>query len=208
MYLFDLEANPSESISDDCRDSDPDDTPPAIGAVGTNSSPPFATCSNLYDVPQYRGIRRRLEGMLVHAEEESVLPTLRWVDDGPLADPLNFGGWVPWRDRAGDALANYAGLEAYGDLGPGDVDFNAKGSGDVDRGSEKDPAFGVMSLAETQTGSDVNRLGPKVYYEFSSTGISWLAMGAAIAAVGGTLLGYRVGQRSGYNSVGTSYTMK
>lgn len=34
--------------------------------------------------------------------------TEAWVDDGPLADPKNFGGyWTPWRDESGIPFATY-----------------------------------------------------------------------------------------------------
>lgn len=134
--------------------------------------------------------------MLKNAADESALSTLRWVNDGPLADPENFGGWVPWRDREGDALATYAGL-TYDDLGPAVVDLKAG-----ERPRE------VMSLAETGgSGAEVDQLGwGGAYYELSQAGVSCLAFGVTVVLVCATFWGYRVGQRSGYSGVGGGVT--
>lgn len=190
MYLFDLDANPSETVSDDCGN-----------ATSGQSRTRITECANLYTVPAFRDIRRKLEAMLDHVEAESVLPTLRWMDDGPLADPLSFGGWVPWRDADGDPLANYAGL-AYEDLSNGDSTANSKG----DRGervSQEAVTVGAVSLAETGGGVDMQQLGKGVVFlQISSAAATGFVLGVTIVAGLATLFGYRAGQRSGYHTLG------
>lgn len=165
MYLFDLEANPSETISGDCG--------------GDNDIEPLKACSNLYNNLAFKHVRQKLEGILKRAEEESVIPTMRWMDDGPLADPMNFGGWVPWRDEEGDPLANYAGL------------------------SFEQPMEGASSQAISFTGGawedDMHQLGEEHdTFQVSPASVSGLALFFTVIAVGSTLLGYRAGRRSAY----------
>lgn len=167
MYLFDLEANPSESVVDGC-------------GTDKNMGPP-TNCGSLYDIPAFRSVRRKLEGILSRAERDSVAPTLRWTDDGPLADPLSFGGWLPWRDRAGDPLAHYEGvlLDSAQEL------------------EEGQDSRVQVSLADIGVGG-VGREPESHLFAISAVGASWLAMFAAIVAVGATIVAYRAGQRSGY----------
>lgn len=169
MYLFNLESNPSESASDDC------DTGKKMGTA--------ANCGNLYSIPAYGNVLKKLEGILLRAELESVAPTLRWTDDGPLADPLSFGGWVPWRDRAGDPLAHYEGVVLSS------VQKRERGEGGRVQ----------VSLADVRAGEPGGEGGLESYsIVISAVRASGLAMLAAIVAVGATIVAYRAGQRSGY----------
>ncbi|CAM9150156.1 unnamed protein product [Scytosiphon promiscuus] len=183
MYLFDLELNPSENVEENCG------TDKSLGQL--------ESCANLYSLPAYRETRRKLEGMLVTADRESVAPTLRWEDDGPLADPQSFGGWIPWRDSNGDPLAIYSGVvfESDGD-GVGDAEDKdardgaspkSSGDGGMGRGEQ------TISLAGVGAGAGA---GDAVTMTASS--VSGLAMFFAIFAVGSTFVAYRAGQRSGY----------
>ncbi|CAM9985041.1 unnamed protein product [Discosporangium mesarthrocarpum] len=88
MYLIDLDANPREDTSGTCGD-------------------PIEACSNLYGNPRYAAAQEELEAILESAKENSVPTDFLWADDGPLADPANFGGWLPWRDDDGTPLALY-----------------------------------------------------------------------------------------------------
>lgn len=172
MYLFDLEANPSESVTEDCG------LHPNIERV--------KECSNLYNIPAFKDVRRKLEGIMKRAEMESVPPTMRWTDDGPLADPMSFGGWVPWRDESGDPLASYAGLAYIGV-------------------SEKDGAhIFVDPQEEISSVIDAHKVGLRwddQAYRVSSTSASGLAMIVALVVVGSTWLAYRAGRRSGYENL-------
>lgn len=158
MYMFDLEANPSESVVEGC---------------GTDRSlGPVASCANLYSIPAFRDARKKLEGILLKADRESVAPTLRWEDDGPLADPSNFGGWVPWRDSSGVPLAIYGGVE-------------------VDGASEVQQQGTVfVGYAGEAAGGDAITV--------TSSYARFLAMFVSMVAVGSVVLAYRAGQRSGY----------
>lgn len=175
MYLFDIEQNPSESVEEGCG---------ASKKLG-----PVESCANLYSMPAFRDVRKKLEGMLLKADRESVAPTLRWEDDGPLADPANFGGWVPWRDRNGDPLASYSGVATGGDGGGADE------AAARDTGS---PAAAKVSLAGVgwtgEQGSTVENA-----ITVTATYASGLAIFIAIIAVGSTFVAYRAGQRSGYH---------
>lgn len=173
MFLFDLEENPSESVSADC--------------AGEHDMKRLVACSNLYYIPAYKSIRLKLEGILLRAEAESVVPTMRWVDDGPLADPLNFGGWLPWRDQNGDPLANYGGV-VYQDLGVR-MEEEVK--------SEEDAMlFGDASGAQPVLVEDSNP-----FYEMTPPAATALALGVSLVAVVMALLGYQFGRRSGYKDI-------
>ena len=172
MYLFDIEQNPSESVEEGCGAS--------------KSLGPMESCANLYSIPAFREVRKKLEGMLLKADRESVAPTLRWEDDGPLADPANFGGWVPWRDRNGDALASYSGVAIGGE-------DDAAASRDA--GS---PAATGVSLAGVGWGGEQGGTVENAI-TVTATYASGLAMFIAIIAVGSTFVAYRAGQRSGYH---------
>ncbi|CAN0418182.1 unnamed protein product, partial [Discosporangium mesarthrocarpum] len=89
MYLFDLSVNPSEDTSGSCAQ--------------------IEACSNLYGNPAYADIQGELEGLWEAAHQEQVPTTFLWANDGPLGDPANFGGWLPWRDDEGAPLALYFG---------------------------------------------------------------------------------------------------
>lgn len=173
MYLFDIEQNPSESVEEGCG---------ADKSLG-----PVESCANLYGVPAFRDVRKKLEGMLLKADRESVAPTLRWEDDGPLADPASFGGWVPWRDRDGDPLASYSGVVNESD--PGEED-KARDSGS--------PAAPQVSLARVGFGGERGGAMENAI-TVTATYASGLAMFIAIIAVGSTFVAYRAGQRSGYH---------
>ncbi|CAM9151153.1 unnamed protein product [Hapterophycus canaliculatus] len=162
MYLFDLELNPSENVEADCG------IDKSLGRL--------EACANLYSIPAFRETRRKLEGMLVMADKESVAPTLRWEDDGPLADPQSFGGWIPWRDRNGDPLAIYSG-----------VVFEGEREGD-----------GVQTISLAGVGSGAAGRGISGAITMTASYASGLAMFIAIFAVGSTFVAYRAGQRSGY----------
>lgn len=171
MYLFDLEANPSESVTEDCG------VHPNMQRV--------KECSNLYNIPAFKDVRRKLEGIMKRAEMESVPPTMRWTDDGPLADPMSFGGWVPWRDESGDPLASYAGLT-------------------YDENSEKDGADDFVDPHEISSVIDAHQVGLRWdnhSYRVSSTSASGIAMIVALFVVGSTWLAYRAGRRSGYENL-------
>lgn len=166
MYLFDLEANPSESVVDGCGSNAHKQG--AAGAAGPTAGP-VKSCANLYEIPAFREIRRKLEGMLNKADRESVAPTLRWEDDGPLAGPDNFGGWVPWRDRDGDPLAMYGGVAAA----------------QQQQQQQRVSLAGLGSRGGEQGGA-------------GGASVSGLAFFFAMVAVGSTFVAYRAGQRSGY----------
>lgn len=176
MYLFDLEANPSESVEAGCG------TDKTLG--------PPASCGNLYSIPAFRKMRLKLEAILDRADQESVAPTLRWMDDGPLADPLNFGGWVPWRDRNGDPLAHYEGLLIEG---------TAEEEQDASQPWEP-KRVGQTSLAEIGVrGVEEEDVAESYAITVTAAHASGLALFFAIIAVGGTFVAYRAGQRSGYH---------
>lgn len=175
MYLFDLEANPSESIKDGC---------------GTDESlGPPESCGSLYENPEFEDIRKHLEAIFESAERNSVAPTLRWMDDGPLADPLNFGGWVPWRDRQGDPLATYRGVE-----------FTGAEPGNSEQGSSKQQGLHTKTQSLMGMGSDSLNEPEEGAYAVTVTPsrASALALCAAVVAVVATLVAYRAGQRSSY----------
>lgn len=173
MYLFDLEANPSESIKEGCG---------TVESLG-----PPESCGDLYENSEFEDVRKHLEAIFESAERNSVAPTLRWMDDGPLADPLNFGGWVPWRDRQGDPLATYRGVE-----------FTGAEPGDSERGSSKKQRLQTQSLMGM--GSDsMNEPEEGAYMvTVSASHASALALCAAVIAVVATLVAYRAGRRSSY----------
>lgn len=175
MYLFDIEANPSESVEEGC---------------GADKAPgPVESCANLYSIPAFRDVRRKLEGLLKKADSESVAPSLRWEDDGPLADPANFGGWVPWRDRDGDPLASYSGVATGGDGGEGAA--AARGAGPPEEATRV--SLAGVGFGGEQEGAVSNAI------TVTATYASGLAMFIAIIAVGSTFVAYRAGQRSGYH---------
>lgn len=176
MYLFDIEQNPSESVEEGCG---------TVKSLG-----PLASCANLYELPAFRDVRRKLEGMLLKADSESVAPTLRWEDDGPLADPANFGGWVPWRDRNGDPLASYSGV-ATGGEGVGKDSAASRDAG-------APAAVTTVSLAKVRWGGEQGGTVENAI-TVTATYASGLAMFIAIIAVGSTIVAYRAGQRSGYH---------
>lgn len=179
MYLFDLELNPSENVEEGCG------TDKSLGRL--------ESCANLYSIPAFRDTRRKLEGMLMTADRESVAPTLRWEDDGPLADPQSFGGWIPWRDRNGDPLAVYSGVVLEGD---GDDD-GAGGDSEAPPQEEEERRGGqTISLAGVGPGGAGAGIGGAI--TMTASYASGLAMFIAIFAVGSTFLAYRAGQRSGY----------
>ncbi|CAN0144115.1 unnamed protein product [Ectocarpus sp. 6 AP-2014] len=159
MYMFDLEANPSESVVEGCG------TDRALG--------PVESCANLYSIPAFRDARKKLEGILRKADRESVAPTLRWEDDGPLADPSNWGGWVPWRDSSGVPLALYGGVE-------------------VDGAPEAQQQQGAVfaGYAGEAAGGDAITV--------TSSYARFLAMVVSMVAAGSVVVAYRAGQRSGY----------
>lgn len=176
MFLFDLEANPSEKNEDGCG------TDKKLG--------PPASCGNLYEIPAFHDIRRKLEGILQLAEDEAVIPSLRWMNDGPLADPLNFGGWIPWRDSSGDPLASFEG-----------VDIEGMSVG----GEPEEKVVVVEQVLLAEVGSRVEEGGGEEDGG-SGTGInvpvahvSTFATLFAVIAIGMTMLAYRAGQRSMYN---------
>ena len=178
MYLFDIEQNPSESVEEGC---------------GANKKlGPVESCANLYSIPAFRDVRRKLEGMLLNADSESVAPTLRWEDDGPLADPANFGGWVPWRDRNGDPLASYSGVATGGD-GRGAADSAAARDAGSPAGAAARVSLAGVGWAGEQGSTMENAI------TVTATYASGLAMFIAIIAVGSTFVAYRAGQRSGYH---------
>lgn len=172
MYLFDLEENPSESVVDGCGSTHKK----GAAAAGSNKS-----CANLYDDPAFRDVRRKLERMLDKADRESVAPTLRWEDDGPLANPDNFGGWVPWRDRDGDPLARYGGVVVESDVRGGD--------------DASSPAEAVQPQRSSLAGLGSSRGGQGGAEGASISGLTVLF---AMVAVGSTFVAYRAGQRNGY----------
>lgn len=174
MFLFDLEANPSEANEDGCG------TDKTLG--------PPAACGNLYQIPAFRDIRRKLEGILQVAEDEAVIPSLRWMNDGPLADPLNFGGWIPWRDSSGDPLASFQGVDIEG----------------MSVGVAREEKVVVQQVLLAEVGSRVEGGGGEVGGAESGTSaptvhVSSFAMLFAVVAVAITLVAYRAGQRSLYN---------
>uniref|UniRef100_A0A7S3JYB2 Sulfatase N-terminal domain-containing protein n=1 Tax=Aureoumbra lagunensis TaxID=44058 RepID=A0A7S3JYB2_9STRA len=65
-------------------------------------------CRDLYSLQDFQQIK---DSMLTKWEElRQITPrsTELWQDDGPLADPANFGGiWTPWRDDMGYPYATY-----------------------------------------------------------------------------------------------------
>eukprot|EP00752_Nemacystus_decipiens_P003102 g2873.t1 len=168
MYLFDIEQNPSESIEEGCG---------AHRWLG-----PVESCANLYNIPAFRDVRKKLEGMMLKAERESAAPTLRWEDDGPLADPANFGGWVPWRDRDGDPLASYSGVLTGGE----EAEVAAR---DADS-----PAATGVSLAGVGWGGEQGGTVENAI-TVTATYASGLAMFIAIIAVGSTFVAYRAAHR-------------
>lgn len=182
MYLFDLEKNPSESVEEGC------------GAPDTQLSP-VESCANLYGDAAFRDVRRKLEGMLAKADSESVAPTLRWEDDGPLADPANFGGWVPWRDRNGDPLASYGGVATGGGDGGRDTTAAARDAGPPEAAEAGRVSLSRVGLGGEEGGAVTNAI------TVTATYASGLAMFIAIIAVGSTFVAYRAGQRSGYHGL-------
>ena len=169
MFLFDLEANPSEANEDGCG------TDKKLG--------PPAACGNLYDIPAFHDIRRKLEGILQRADDEAVIPSLRWMNDGPLADPLNFGGWIPWRDSNGDPLASFMGV---------DIECMSVGSA---------PEMVVEQVLLAEVGSRVEgneEEDGESESNVPAASVSSFAMLFAVIAIGMTLLAYRAGQRSLY----------
>lgn len=177
MYLFDLEQNPSENVEENCG------TDKSLGKL--------ESCANLYSLPAFRETRRKLEGMLVMADRESVAPTLRWEDDGPLADPQSFGGWIPWRDRNGDPLAIYSGVVFESD---GDRDDASPQS--TEKRQEEARVEQTISLAGVGSAGEGAGIGSAI--TMTASYASGLAMFIAIFAVGSTFVAYRAGQRSGY----------
>lgn len=172
MYLFDLESNPSESIVDGCG------TDKTLG--------PPAACGNLYAIPAFRDIRRKLEGIITLVEHESAAPTLRWMDDGPLADPASFGGWIPWRDSNGDPLASYEGV-AIEDL----VAQREPSQAQRDQ---------VVTLTKIGAGGSEGTDEVETYSKLvTAAHASRTAIIAAIILICGTFVGYRAGQRSEYH---------
>lgn len=191
MYLFDLEANPSEAVTDGCGENK------TLG--------PPAACGNLYTIPAFKDVRRKLEGLLSRAEKESVAPTLRWMDDGPLADPQNFGGWIPWRDRTGDPLASYEGVFVQGLEEPAHGSNGSKEGAKVSMTQMKvDMGMGGMGDMEGMDGiGDMEGMDKsEIDVQRSSISVAHaggFAMFFAILAVGATFVAYRAGQRSGYH---------
>ncbi len=177
MYLFDIEKNPSESVVEGCG------ADKTLGRV--------ESCANLYNLPGFREVRKKLEGMLKKADAESVAPTLRWEDDGPLADPANFGGWLPWRDRDGDALASYGGVATGGDDGGEKEEGGAVAEAPAGVGGSREAQR--VSLAGVGYGGAESNA-----FTVTASFASGLAMFVAVFAVGSTFVAYRAGQRSGY----------
>lgn len=88
VYLFNIAMNPSEDESGDCNE--------------------FEACNNLYEMPEYTEIQEDCLAKWQDYANSVPSSTEAWVDDGPLADPKNFGGyWTPWRDESGIPFATY-----------------------------------------------------------------------------------------------------
>lgn len=168
MYLFDLKANPSETVDEDC-------------GTDLKLGPP-AACCNLYNIPAFRKVRLKMEGILDTADSESVVPTLRWMDDGPLADPLNFGGWVPWRDINGDPLASYKGatIESTGESG------------------QESPEVDEVKLASLSRVGEEPGSVEDYTVTVTAAHASGLAIFIGIVSIAGTFFAYRAGQKSEY----------
>ena len=82
QHLYNVAKNPSELDTRECDE--------------------LEACANLYDDPLFAEVQAMM--LDKWAELESLNPDSNelWLDDGPLADPANFGGvWTPWRDEAG-----------------------------------------------------------------------------------------------------------
>lgn len=92
LALFDLDQNPQER----------DDASCAVPAQ----------CRNLYYLEEYRSVRQDLETRFDEYKRQAAPSTFAWEDDGPLANPANFGGyWAPWRDGDDEPMAHYVGIE-------------------------------------------------------------------------------------------------
>lgn len=174
MFLFDLEANPSEANEDGCG------TDKTLG--------PPAACGNLYDIPAFHDIRRKLEGILQLAEDEAVIPSLRWMNDGPLADPLNFGGWIPWRDSSGDPLASFQGV---------DIEGMRMGGAAPEKFVEQVLLAEVGSKVEEDNGGGGR--GSESEISVPVVHVIRFALLFMVIAIGMSMLAYRAGQRSLYS---------
>ncbi|KAJ8604154.1 hypothetical protein CTAYLR_008573 [Chrysophaeum taylorii] len=99
VYLFDIASNPRELDDEDCENA------PA--------------CRDLYDNPDYRAVRDALRARWAEYQREAAPSTFAWEDDGPLANPDNFGGvWAPWRDADSQPNARYVGTKGLPAITP------------------------------------------------------------------------------------------
>ena len=105
------------------------------------------------------------------------------MNDGPLADPLNFGGWIPWRDSNGDPLASFMGVDIEG----------------MSVGSAPEMVVEQVLLAEVGSRVEGNEEEDgESESNVPAASVSSFAMLFAVIAIGMTLLAYRAGQRSLY----------
>jgi hypothetical protein len=87
IYLFKLDENPSEDDSGECES--------------------LAACHNLWSKSAFSHVQMRMVERMEELRAQMVPSTFRWEDDGPWADPRNFGGvWSSWRDEAGTLVSN------------------------------------------------------------------------------------------------------
>ncbi|CAM9326925.1 unnamed protein product [Choristocarpus tenellus] len=181
MFLFDLEANPSEDTTGNCILPE--------------------RCSNLYNSPSLEKERRQMEALLNAAQNEAMDTTFRWEDDGPLADPANFGAWVPWRDRDGNPLALYNGGEGVVEEGIGCgndlAGFSAMNHPKAMHRLDEVVVVDV-DVEETETEDLVG-----VYAVWSMPPTNLWIVALTVAGLMGTVatISYRLGRRSGYSRI-------
>lgn len=176
QHLYNLNKNPSELNTRDCDDVE--------------------ACTNLYDEPAFAEVQEMMLAKWAELEEINPDSNELWVDDGPLADPTNFGGvWTPWRDEAGVPYALYSLVdESHHDRLGGDnkpkpaVATTGAATGELAAVAEKASAAANGAAAKVAAKAPTRRLAAReravaVVDNLSATGYAMLgAVGGAFGA--------------------------